>query len=495
MGISQALSINQPVHPWLRPINVAYVPGPVTALLEEVVSNLLEHFSRDGHQVQEEPDDSTDVLLTTAPTGQPLNWRQSLLFTARRRFKLHHTPTLITLMQATPAWLQSQLEHFERALSKPQPDPQDFAFEGMAPDAYQTLIEQGQRGGPILALERVLQAQSKSIRVVLVVGEQRPLYAHHFDLVGAYPRSEADPAEGFYEDIVRRIATVASTHEITDHQVLDEIVPASLWKTLSTPQAMRTAGQELGKRNFFTEMVLIERLVHVPAVSDAVASQYSEGCFATWDTRLGALIATVTGSSRPVDKTNVTEDDLAVIVNARPDGQGAVVRHIEKHRNDPPSSEAVEMIDMDSLLPRIKLGTGWDVQANVPVTRSKLHGHRGILAYDPRLVEFVPLDPPYYHYPVSCATEAQARGIKAAFSRSQTLLDPDDPRQMAFTVLPGHGAVIAEKWATGKAPFQLIWEAMDNGALEISKGIPQGPMRYTSAPDGRLVLGVEEQTE
>ncbi|MGC8863037.1 MAG: FGGY-family carbohydrate kinase, partial [Armatimonadota bacterium] len=44
----------------------------------------------------------------------------------------------------------------------------------------------------------------------------------------------------------------------------------------------------------------------------------------------------------------------------------------------------------------------------VPVVRSKLHGHRGVSAYDPRYVEFVPLAPAYYAYPVSCGTRAQA---------------------------------------------------------------------------------------
>ncbi|MBC7235329.1 MAG: hypothetical protein H5T69_05765, partial [Chloroflexi bacterium] len=57
-----------------------------------------------------------------------------------------------------------------------------------------------------------------------------------------------------------------------------------------------------------------------------------------------------------------------------------------------------------------------------------------------------------------------------------------------FTILPGHGVVIVEKWAPGQAPFQLIWEAMDSGHLEISKRIPQGPLHYAPDTDGRLHL-------
>jgi hypothetical protein len=240
-------------------------------------------------------------------------------------------------------------------------------------------------------------------------------------------------------------------------------------------------------------MVLISNLVPVPAVSDAVASQYSEGCFSTWEPALGALIATVTGSARPVDKGAITDDDLAVIVGVQPDGSGALIRHVEGKQNDPPSSEAVEMMDMNDPLPRITLGPQWPVPVEVPVVRSRLHGHRGISAYDPRWVEYVALDGPYFHYLVSCATDAQARGIKRACARSQALQNPQDPRQVVFTVLPGHGTFIVEKWVPGKAPFQVIWEYMDAGYLEVHNLIPQGPMQYVPGPGGRMVVQAEGQ--
>jgi hypothetical protein len=255
---------------------------------------------------------------------------------------------------------------------------------------------------------------------------------------------------------------------------------------------MAMAGQALGERGFFTETVFIPKLTQVPAVGDAVASQYSEGCFATWDAALDSLIATVTGSARPVDKGHITEDDLAVIVGVRPDGGGALIRQVIGGRNDSPSTESVEMMDMDSALPTIALGPAWGISALVPVVRSKLHGHRGISGYDPRLVEYIPLDPPYYRYLVSCATEAQAQVIKESFARSETLWNPDDPRQVAFTVLPGHGAFIVEKWVAGKAPFQVIWEYMDAGSLTVASRIPQGDMTYVADQAGKMILQVPE---
>lgn len=479
-----------PLHSFLRPVSVAFVPGPMTSLLEQVSDTLLDHLRRQGHTVRTTPDDQTDAILTTAPFAQPIGWRKSLLLTARRRFGLTRTPTVYTLLHARPDELERLLAHFRAALDKEPPDPADFDFPGLAPQAYQVLVKQGRRGGPILALERLVQAQAKCIRVILIVGEDRPLYAYHFDLVGAHPRSPADDLDAFYQDIVLRLTTTLCSHEVTDHQVVGDPIPYSLWQSLHTPAAMRTAARQLGMRNFFTEMVRINDIVHVPSIGDAVAEQYSEGCFATWDPTLGALIATVTGSARPLNKDDVTEDDLAVIVGVRPDGRGAQVRHVEGKENVPPSSESVEMIGMDRNLPFIELEPPWEPPARVPVARSKLHGHRGVAAYDPRYVEFAPLAPPYAHYLVSCATDRQAQGIEEAFARSEALRNPDDPRQVVFTILPGHGTAIVEKWVAGKAPFQVIWEYMDAGYLQISKRIPQGPFSFVPDPEDphRLVL-------
>jgi hypothetical protein len=476
------------IHPWLRKISFAFVPGPTTPLLEEVATNLLQSFRSHGHAFQTTPDDTTDVILTTAPFGEAVNWRKAVLLSARQRFKLSHTPAVYALLHAPRAEFQRLLDHFHVALAKEQPDPADYDFPGLAPGAYRVLHQQARRGGPILALERLVQVQSKCIRVLLLVGDERPHALFHFDLVGAHPASKADDLASFYDDIVLRIVTTVCSSEVTEHQVVDSPIPYSLWQSLDTPEAMQTAAKRLGERSFFTEMVRINDLVQVPSVGDTVSDQYSEGCFSTWDPTLGALIATVTGSARPLTKDKVTEDDLAVIVGVRPDGNGVLVRHVEGKDNVPPSSESVEMIGMDGLLPTISLTKDQEPPAQVPVLRSKLHGHRGIAAYDPEHVEFAPLSPPYYHYLVSCATDAQAWGIQEAFARAASLQNPADPRQVAFTVLPGHGVVIVEKWVAGKAPFQVIWEHMDAGYLQVHRQVPQGPVTYTPGPDGRLFV-------
>jgi len=474
-------------HSWWRKISLSYVPIQESPLLSNFSANLLDRFRQAGHTVSEHPAEGTEVLLTTAKFNQPIRWRNALIFTARRQFNLEHSPTVFTIVEATPEEIREKLEYFEEVLKKDLPDPKDFELPGMGPEAYQTLYEQGRRGGSILALLRTVQTQAMSIRVVLVAGYEVPEEAYVFDLVGAHPLIKFTDPEQFYEDIMGRIVTAISTHEITDHQLIGDPIPESVWKTLKTPAEMEKAGHELGQRQFFTEMVLVTNLATVPAVPDAIASQYSEGCFATWDPEIEGLVTTVTGSARPVVKDKLTDDELAVIVGVRPDGKGALVRHVEGKRNDPPSSEAVELMEMDKDLPKIKLENGFEV----PVSRSKLHGHRGVRAYSPEYVEHVFLETPYYRYPVSCSTEAQAHAIHNAFSTSAALQDPADPRQVVFTILPGHGIVIAEKWVPGKVPFQVMWEYMDAGWLVVDNMVPQGVLTFNPDDSGMMILRIE----
>ncbi len=488
MAIPFAPLLNRPIHPWLRQVRVTFLPGPLTAFLREVLEGLRERFRSWGHTIQETPDDSTDAILTTANFGEPVPWHRAFLLSFRRRFRLRRTPAVYTLTHTTPAEFQRLLERLENGLRKEEPDPADFAFPGLASRAYQALFDQGRRGGAILALARLLQAQTKSLNVLLAVGENRLEEMYFFNLVGAHLRSAFPDPVATYEDVVLRVVTMLSAAPVTDHEVLPEPIPAAVWRSLSTPRAMQMASRELDRRQFFTAMIRIADLVDVPFLSDAVASHYSEGCFATWDPVLSGLIATATGSIHEVDKGNITENDLAVIVGVRSDGKGAIVRQVAGRPEVFPSSEAVEMMEMDYPLPRVALPPEWGTVGTVPVIRSKLHGHRGIAAYDPRWVEFVPLDLPYCYYPVSCATDAQAWAVRETFARSEALRNLNDPRVVVFTILPGHGVVLAEKWVWGKAPFQAIWELMDSGGLVVDSRVPQGPVPEVEGPDGRRWL-------
>ena len=246
----------------------------------------------------------------------------------------------------------------------------------------------------MMSVARVAQAQAKSLRVLIVVGADDVEAAYLVDLAGAYPRIENRGDSEFYPELVQRMATALSTREIAEHQITGDPISRERWAALSTPQSMVDVSHRLGDRDFFTTKILIEDLVRVPAITGTIARQYSEGCFSTWDPQLDALLITATGSERPVDKGQITDQDLAVVTGILPRGTGATAQPIEGLEGGAPSSEAVEFRAVDDRLPWIDLGDEWEEPSSrVPVIRSKLHGHRGVSAYDPTTVEYVPLSP------------------------------------------------------------------------------------------------------
>ena len=61
-----------------------------------------------------------------------------------------------------------------RPSTRSRPTRRDFEYPGLAPSAYRTLVEQGRRGGPVLAAQRLLQAQAICLRILLVIGDEQP---------------------------------------------------------------------------------------------------------------------------------------------------------------------------------------------------------------------------------------------------------------------------------------------------------------------------------
>lgn len=475
--------------PTAKPTHVAFLPDDHNQVVAEFARRLSQEFLSQGHVVTDRPDANTKLVVTSGRFGEPLPWRDAPLFSVRARYKLSHNPVVYALVHASQSQFRETWDRLEIALKRDDPDPDDYGFIGLSDTAYKVLHAQGRRGGPILAMERAIQGQIKSIRVLLLVGDQQPESVFHFDLAGAHPQSTGSYEE-IISDVVLRMITTARTDVVAEHQAVGDPIPTSTWERLAAPKDIASASTQLHQREFFTEPLVIAELVKVPVVSRVIAAQYSEGCMATWDPALSELVATVTGSIRPVHKGYVTTKDLTVITGVRSDGVGALYRPIEALPHNLPSSEGIELVGMDELLPRISPPGVSGGEA--PVLRSKLHGHRGIRSFDPELVEFVPLDGPFYDYLVSCATDAQAAGVKEAFARSESLRDPGDPRSIVFTVLPGHGIMVAEKWVEGKAPFQVIWEAMDAGALDVVSRVPQGRLWFVE--DGSNMVLEEPET-
>jgi hypothetical protein len=104
-------------------------------------------------------------------------------------------------------------------------------FAGVPATASHTLYQQGRRGGAILYLLRIIQIQTKCIRVLLVIGEDEPQSAFLFDLVGAHPQITRRAPDLSTRTSPPASWTAASTSEITDHQTVEPPIARDAWES------------------------------------------------------------------------------------------------------------------------------------------------------------------------------------------------------------------------------------------------------------------------
>jgi hypothetical protein len=481
-----------PLHSWAHPITIAYLPDYRDAMLDRVLGDLLGWLEASGSLVQSRPTNATDLILTTARFNQPINRDEALLFHGKRRFGLSRRPQVLTLVSMTEGEYADQIAHFT-ALAADREAGLTRQYVGLGPQAVDVLVEQSRRGGPEVALGRLLQGQMCSIRVMAVIGDGQgnPHRAIHIDLAGAHPKSYAGDRASFAEDIGRRMLTAICAHDVDHHDLLDETLPRAVWERLTTPEAMIRAGITFTQYGFFTTPISIEKVLgYRGGIGEAIAAQYSEGCYAVFEPDVPGLITTATGSSRLVDKRSISRDDQAIVVGVKPQRDGARVIQVEGRSKVIPSVEAVEMMGICEALPYHDRANSRGEMVKAPPVRAILHGHLGVAEYDPEYAEPVYLDEPYYDYLVSCGTGALASGTAAAFRRSRALADLKDPRAVVVLEQPGHGVVIIEKWVEGKGPFETIREYLEQGRLKMTMQVPQGRIRWRTRhlSNGRTVM-------
>lgn len=475
-------------HPWVRPITIAYLPQTRTAAIDYALGSLFAWLKSVGCVIEDAPTPATDLLMTTAQFGHTITRDEALLFHAKRKYRMHHRPPLLTVLDIPETDYQHWLAHFKDIAQHPLDAVSHVQYPGLGPQAVEVIALQARRGGPEVALGRFLQSQMVSLRVMALRTENgHPRAATHFDLAGAHPTTAAGDIENFGEEVGLRLLAATCAKEVDLHTYLPEALPQAAWAKLTGPDAMIQAGTAFTRHGFFTDPVRIEKLLGYRGLSEAISAQYSEGCYAVFEPDIPGLVTTATGSSKLVDKRFITRADQAIVVDVKPKRDGAVVRPVEGNEGVRPSVEAMEMMS-------ICQAAGTHLRANsngnkvtVPNVHAILHGHLGIARYDPTQVESVTLDAPYYRHLVSCGTGALAEGTAAAFGRSASLQDVNDPRLVVFLEQPGHGIMVVEKWdpaQPAKAPFATLHEFLEAGHLAVTLDVPQGAVAWEQASDG-----------
>ncbi len=481
------------LHPWTRPITIAYLPRTRTPGINLALDALFDWLRGAGCILQAEPDNTTDLILTTRQFGEWVGRDEALLFHAKRLYRLSRRPTILTVVDITEVEYQTQLAHFRALGQLTEEQAAQHQYPGLGPQAAEVIAHQARRGGPELAMGRYLQSRVISIRVMaLRTVSGRPHRAVHYDLAGARPVSDATHLDVFAADVGARMLAAVCATEVNHHSYAPEAVPAATWAALETPDAMVAAGLTFTRYGFFTTPIQVDKVLGYRGIGDAISAQYSEGCYGVYEPEVQGLITTATGSSRLVDKRAITRTDQAVVAGVLPSRDGALVRPVEGMETVVPSVEAVEMMALCEGVPSHLRRNRQGAEVPVPNVRAILHGHLGVESYNPAFVEAVTLEPLYYTQLVSCGTGPLALGTAAAFGRSEALRDLTDPRRVVFLEQPGHGVMLIEKWPaadSNEPPFSAILQALDAGHIRMSFNIAQGPMSWeqTSA-DGEVTL-------
>jgi hypothetical protein len=489
-----------PLHAWTHPITIACLPRSRTPGIDLALDALFAWLRGAGCTIQTQPDATTNLIVTTGRLGDWVGRDDALLFHAKRLYRLGRRPTILTVVDVPEAEYQEQLEHFRALGQMSEIDAAKHQYAGLGAQAAEVIAHQARRGGPELALGRYLQTRYISIRVMaLRTLNDRPYRAVHYDLAGARPVSDATNLDDFGAEAGARLLAAVCAAEVNHHAYDPNPVPAETWAGLDTPNAMVAAGMTFTEYGFFTTPIQVDKLLGYRGIGDAIAAQYSEGCYAVYEPEVRGLITTATGSSRLVDKRAITRTDQAVVAGLLPSRDGVLVRPVLGMETVVPSVEAVEMMALCEAVPA---HTRYDRQGTalrVPNVRAILHGHLGVASYDPAFVEAVTLDPLYYTQLVSCGTGPLAAGTSAAFSRSTALRDLADPRRVVFLEQPGHGVMMVEKWpalGSSEPPFSGFLAALQAGHIQMSLEIAQGPIEWERTVSGwRVTLHRRLQPE
>ncbi|MEP7358439.1 MAG: hypothetical protein ABI847_14425, partial [Anaerolineales bacterium] len=115
----------------------------------------MDWLRRAGCTLEPAPTNDTDLIVTTNVFGHAVNRDESLLFNAKRQYKLNRRPQILTVMDVAEDDYQSWLQRFEIMAAKPATATAEEAYIGLGPQAAEVIGQQARRGGPEMAFSRL----------------------------------------------------------------------------------------------------------------------------------------------------------------------------------------------------------------------------------------------------------------------------------------------------------------------------------------------------
>jgi hypothetical protein len=194
------------------------------------------------------------------------------------------------------------------------------------------------------------------------------------------------------------------------------------------------------------------------------------------DPLTGTTMVTASGSW-DVDKRALHRDEVTAL-------SGIVEGRVQVQapfgvRPKGPSVEALEVLSLLDAVPLVRLSpdgaNGWRVDPNgqveVPIIRSGIHAHIGVVSADDAVVETIEPDRTIYPYGFGCGTDLMCEVVRNTVERSSAINDPKDHRQYVRWPMLYHGEMVVELWKEGaeNVTFEGLLDLFDSARSDAIK--------------------------
>jgi hypothetical protein len=412
---------------WWRPLKVAFVGGEHDPLpMATFRARLVESFRDQGHTIVTTDEATIDLLIdsVTIPDGpDPLATRvpersQPLMLTVTKDYHLsrrpHNLAVLVGVRESLRTW--------------PHVD--------------------------VVSTARVTMAKIGSPKIVFVSGPEADEVTY-CTLEGGHPTETHANVDGLRD----RLVTSASAHEVgAQFDVHSDAISEATWNQTTTPDDIVRAGRRMDQLGLLPRPQQISDYVSAPMARVYQRylglSGFSEGMLFAVDPLTQTTMVTASGSW-DVDKRALSRDEVTALSGVT--GGRVQVQAPSGVRPKGPSVEALEVLSLLEVTPRVRLSPdgagGWrldpDGETEVPIIRSGIHAHVGVVSADDSVVETIEPDRRNYPYGFGCGTDLMCEVARSTVERSSAINDPRDRRRFVRWPMLYHGEMVIELWKDG----------------------------------------------
>jgi hypothetical protein len=321
----------------------------------------------------------------------------------------------------------------------------------------------------VVSTARITMGRIGTFKVVFVSGSGADEVTY-CTLEGGHPTETNAKVHGLRD----RLVSSASAREVGGQfDINNDAISQAAWNDTKIPDEIVRAGHRMNQLGLLPQPQKISDYVS-PRLARVYErflglNGFSEGMLFAIDPLTGTTMVTASGSW-DVDKRALHRDEvtaLSGIVEGRVQVQAPVGA-----RPKGPSVEALEVLSLLDAAPRVRLtregANGWRLDPNgqieVPIIRSGIHAHIGVVSANDTVVETIEPDRKGYPYGFGCGTDLMCQVARSTVERSSAINDPKDRRRYVRWPMLYHGEMVVELWKEGaeNVTFEGLLDLFDD---------------------------------